>query len=124
MAVDHDLFFPTDHELDSFLEKWGKKRTKKNRLLLNKKIDEFNSIPSYSPHDRRSFIRFIKNRKIKPLLDPPVTEKKKKKSPLLSKIKKKAYEIYVQRVKDAIPGDAFTDWLQAEKEVKKEMKKK
>ena len=28
-----------------------------------------------------------------------------------------AYEIYVNRIKEGIPGDAFSDWVQAEKKL-------
>ena len=121
--MDHDLFSAVDHELNYLLKKWGKKRTKKNQQVLRKKIEEFKSISSYSPHNRDSFYVFVKNRRIKALLDTLTFGKKKKKSPLQSKIQKKAHDIYVQRAKDAIPGNAFTDWLQAEKEIQKERKK-
>jgi hypothetical protein len=35
-----------------------------------------------------------------------------------SVIRKKAHEIYRKRVKEGIDGDADSDWLQAEKELK------
>jgi predicted amino acid racemase len=30
-----------------------------------------------------------------------------------------AYEIYVSRLREGIPGDAYSDWMQAEKELEK-----
>ena len=32
-------------------------------------------------------------------------------------IRQIAYEIYVNRIKEGIPGDAFSDWVQAEKKL-------
>lgn len=123
MFTDYNPVSTKDHDLNYFLKTWGKKRTKKNRVLLHKKIEEFKAISTYSPHNRESFLTYVKNRRIKSLFDTlkPV---KKKKSLLQGKIRKKAYDLYVLRVKDAIPGDPFTDWLLAEKVVKKEIKKK
>jgi len=36
----------------------------------------------------------------------------------LKEIEVKAYEIYQERKKNNIPGDQFTDWVQAETEIK------
>jgi len=30
-----------------------------------------------------------------------------------------AYEIYVSRMREGIPGDAYSDWMEAEKELEK-----
>jgi hypothetical protein len=30
-----------------------------------------------------------------------------------------AYEIYIHRIQEGLPGDAYSDWLQAEKEMEK-----
>ncbi|HNZ26880.1 MAG TPA: DUF2934 domain-containing protein [Spirochaetota bacterium] len=40
----------------------------------------------------------------------------------LSEIEKRAYEIYEERKKNHIPGDDFTDWLQAQSEIKAKYK--
>lgn len=40
----------------------------------------------------------------------------------LSEIEKRAYEIYENRKKNHIPGDDFTDWLQAQSEIKSKYK--
>jgi len=124
VIIRYDPISTEGHELDFFLQKWGKKKTKKNRLLLYKKIQEFWSISSYSPHNRDTFSAFVKKRKIKGLLDTLNTAKNNKNSALKSKIQKKAHDIYVQRTIDAIPGNAFTDWLLAEKEIKEKHRRK
>jgi hypothetical protein len=36
----------------------------------------------------------------------------------LKEIEVKAYQIYQERKKNNIPGDQFTDWVQAENEIK------
>lgn len=36
----------------------------------------------------------------------------------LNEVEKRAYEIYENRIKNNIAGSDFTDWLQAEKEIK------
>jgi uncharacterized protein HemX len=36
----------------------------------------------------------------------------------LSKIEKRAYELYLQRVSEGISGNDYTDWLKAEAEIK------
>ncbi|MBN2444616.1 MAG: DUF2934 domain-containing protein [Spirochaetales bacterium] len=122
MLINEDLISTDENELNCFLKGWGKKQTKKNRTLLINIIEKFRSVSSYSPHNKDSFNRYVKTKKIKSLFDSPGTENKQQNSPHQSKIQKKAHEIYVQRVKDAIPGNAFADWLQAEKEIKKETK--
>ena len=40
----------------------------------------------------------------------------------LDEIKKRAYEIYQERVKTKAPGDQLSDWLKAEKEIKEKYK--
>lgn len=40
----------------------------------------------------------------------------------LNEVEKRAYEIYENRIKNNIAGSDFTDWLQAEKEVKAKYK--
>lgn len=44
--------------------------------------------------------------------------------PLSELIEEKAYEVYQRRVRSGIPGDQHSDWVQAEKEVTEELKKK
>jgi hypothetical protein len=39
-----------------------------------------------------------------------------------AKIEKRAHEIYLERTKKNLPGDAQTDWLAAEKEIVKKKK--
>ncbi|MBN2533512.1 MAG: hypothetical protein JXB88_11495 [Spirochaetales bacterium] len=124
MVANHYPISTKEQELNSLLKEWGKKRTKRNRILLNKKIAEFRSLPVYSPHNRESFYTYVRKCGIKTLFDNTLKPAKKKQLLLQSKIQKKAYDIYVLRVKDAIPGNPFTDWLLAEKAVKKEIKKK
>jgi len=36
----------------------------------------------------------------------------------LAEIQKRAYEIYIERTRNGLPGDDMSDWLQAEKEIK------
>lgn len=36
----------------------------------------------------------------------------------LAEIQKRAYDIYLERTKNGLPGDEMSDWLQAEKEIK------
>jgi len=54
------------------------------------------------------------------------TEKKESKSidlqKFLGEVEKKAYEIYLERQAKGTHGDEFSDWAQAEKEVKKKYK--
>jgi len=40
----------------------------------------------------------------------------------LNEVEKRAYEIYENRIKNNIAGSDFTDWLQAEKEIKAKYK--
>ncbi len=40
----------------------------------------------------------------------------------LGEIEKRAYEVYLERMKKGEPGDEMTDWLQAEKDVKAKFK--
>ncbi|HOJ64263.1 MAG TPA: DUF2934 domain-containing protein [Spirochaetota bacterium] len=40
----------------------------------------------------------------------------------LNEVEKRAYEIYENRIKNKIAGSDFTDWLQAEKEIKAKYK--
>jgi len=34
-------------------------------------------------------------------------------------VRQLAYEIYENRIREGLPGDAYSDWLQAEKELEK-----
>jgi len=43
---------------------------------------------------------------------------------LHKKIKDKAHAIYLKRVKQGIPGNAESDWIEAEKEINRESGKK
>ncbi len=40
----------------------------------------------------------------------------------LNEVEKRAYEIYEDRIKNNIAGSDFTDWLEAEKEIKAKYK--
>jgi len=40
----------------------------------------------------------------------------------LEEIRKRAYEIYQERIKTKAPGDQLSDWLKAEKEIKAKYK--
>ncbi|MGD2035847.1 MAG: DUF2934 domain-containing protein [Bacteroidales bacterium] len=44
-------------------------------------------------------------------------KKSKKKKIAQSDIRKRAEEIYKKRIKDGVPGNAKSDWIQAEKEL-------
>ena len=121
VAVKENLISINDHNLNSLLKQWGKRQTKKNRSLLTSKIKEFREISLHASNNALSFNKYIKSNRVKSLLD--TIKSRNKKSLLQAKIKKKAFDIYVQRVKDAIPGNAFSDWLQAEKEVKRALKR-
>lgn len=37
---------------------------------------------------------------------------------LLAEMEKRAFEIYLERKRDNLPGDDTTDWYQAEKEIR------
>ncbi len=52
----------------------------------------------------------------------PTTSKKTSKKPkledFLAEIQKRAYDIYLERTKNGLPGNELSDWLKAEEEIK------
>lgn len=40
----------------------------------------------------------------------------------LGDIEKRAYEVYLERMKSGTPGDEMSDWLKAEKDIKTKYK--
>ena len=127
MASDRDLVSTEEHELNYLLQKWNKKQSKDNREELIKIIKAFKKDPDFKPHNRENFYLYIEKKSILPKLDSSNSEKSNSSisyNDLLNYIRLRAYELYEKRIKNLSKGDDISDWLKAEKEIKKKFKMK
>jgi hypothetical protein len=53
-----------DHEMNTILARYGKRQTTVNRERLRVHCRKWKATPSYSPHNRGSFYRYIDNNNV------------------------------------------------------------
>ena len=56
---DSELIAQEDHELNYVLKKYEKRQTKGNRALMRQFLKKFRQEPTYTPHKRRDFYRYV-----------------------------------------------------------------